>query len=92
MIKLKQIQTVMDELTLIFEVDFPDGSIKTISIAFSEIKEVLRQVQSLLGRTPTLNDFKDAVKAYVNKIREQQTEVKQSFSIQDLIGVDLEGS
>ena len=90
MIKLVKIETVMGQLTLVFEVSFPDGSTKTVAINFSEIQDVFREIKKLLGREPTLADFKDAVKAYINKIREQQAEVKPSFSVEDLLGVDLE--
>jgi hypothetical protein len=43
MIKLKQVLTVLGKGVLVFEADFPDGTVKNVQIDLSELEERLKQ-------------------------------------------------
>jgi hypothetical protein len=90
MIKLKQVSTILGKGSLIFEVDFPDGTIKTVQIDLSDLEERLKQVKQLLGRNLTTDDLKDIVKTVINQIREGSQPFSQKFDYNSLIGVDFE--
>ena len=56
MIKLKRIIFKHGETTLIFDVDFPDGSARETEIPLSEVVERLKMLMRLTGRKPTSQD------------------------------------
>ena len=90
MIKLKQIKTALNSAVLLFEVDFPDGSTKTVEVDVTMLEDRLKQVMQLLGRNLTADDLKDVLKTLFNQIRQGQTPFQQKFDYTALIGVDLE--
>jgi hypothetical protein len=90
MIKLKQVLTVLGKGVLVFEADFPDGTVKDVQIDVSELEDRLKQLRELLGRGLTVADLKDVVKNVVNQIRSGAQPFPQKFDYTALIGVDLE--
>ncbi|MEM2177025.1 MAG: hypothetical protein QXN34_06835 [Archaeoglobaceae archaeon] len=92
MIKIKQVKTKAGETLLLIEADFPDGSIKTVEVDYSEVEERLRKIKELLEREPTEQDFKDALKAIVNEMRTAKKPLEKKFPFEQYINVDLEGA
>jgi hypothetical protein len=90
MIKLKQVLTVLGKGILVFETDFPDGTVKDVQIDVSELEDRLKQLRELLGRDLTVADLKDVVKNVVNQIRSGAQPFPQKFDYTALIGVDFE--
>jgi len=90
MIKLKQVLTVFGKGVLVFETDFPDGTVKNVQIDVSELEDRLKQLRQLLGRDLTTDDLRDVLKTLFNQMRQGQTPFQQKFDYTALIGVDLE--
>jgi len=90
MIKLKQVTTVLGKGSLIFEADFPDGTVKNVQIDLSDLEDRLKQLRTLLGRDLTVADLKDVVKTVISQVRQGQTPFPQKFDYSSLIGVDFE--
>jgi hypothetical protein len=49
MIKLTQVKTILGKATLLFNVDFPDGTTKTVEVDVGELEDRLKQLRQLLG-------------------------------------------
>ncbi|MEM2163901.1 MAG: hypothetical protein QXO15_11625 [Nitrososphaerota archaeon] len=92
MIKIKQVKTKAGETLLLIEADFPDGSIKTVEVDYGEVEERLKKIKELLGREPTEQDFKDALKAIINEMRTAKRPLEKKIPLEQLINVDLEGA
>lgn len=90
MIKLKQVKTELNKVILVFEADFPDGTIKTVEIDGAEIEERLKHVRNLLGRLLTLQDLKDVIKTIFKELREGKKPLTEKFDYSQFIDVDLE--
>ena len=90
MIKLKQVLTVLGKGVLVFETDFPDGTVKNVQIDLSELEDRLKQLRQLLGRDLTTDDLRDVLKTLFNQIRKGQQPFPQKFDYTALIGVDFE--
>ena len=90
MIKLTAVSTVNGEVTLTFQVDFPDSTIRTVQIPLVEIVEKLKTVKQILGTSVTLQDARNVIITIVNKLREGQTPLTERFDFTPYIGVDLE--
>lgn len=90
MIKLKQVKTKLGGATLIFEADFPDGTVRVVEMDEEEIKERLKTVRRLLGRPVTKRDLKDVIKAVFKEIREKKEVPPETFDYTEFIDVDLE--
>ena len=90
MIKLKQVKTVYGRATLVFEADFPDGTVKTVEIDHEEIRERLKTVRRLLGRPVTKADLKYVIKTLFKELREGKEEIPETFDYAEFIEVDLE--
>ena len=90
MIKLKQVKTVHGRATLVFEADFPDGTIRTVKIDDEEIKERLKTVRKILGRPTTKADLKYVIKTLFRELREKREELPETFDYTEFIEVDLE--
>lgn len=90
MLKLKQIEVVGGEYTLIFEADgFPEG-IRRIQIPQSEVVERLKMLMRLTGRKPTLQDARDIIKVLVDEMRRKREPFPQRFDFTKWIDADLE--
>jgi len=90
MIKLTAVSTVNGEVTLTFQVDFPDSTIRTVQIPLAEIVEKLKTVKQVLGRNVTVQDAKDVIVTLVNQIRQEKSPITERFDFSPYIGVDLE--
>jgi len=90
MIKLTQVKTILGKATLLFNVDFPDGTTKTVEADVGELEERLKQLRQLLGRDLTTDDLRDVLKTLFNQMRQGQTPFQQKFDYTALIGVDFE--
>lgn len=90
MIKITQVTQKMGETILRIQADFPDGSIKTVEVDYSEVEERLKRIRELLGREPNEQDFKDAIKAIVNETRAAKRPLEKKFPFEEYINVDLE--
>jgi len=90
MIKLTQVKTILGKATLLFNVDFPDGTTKTVEVDVGELEERLKQLRQLLGRDPTTDDLRDVLKTLFNQLRQGQQPFPQKFDYNSLIGVDFE--
>jgi len=90
MIKITQVTQKMGETILRIQTDFPDGSIKTVEVDYSEVEERLKRIRELLGREPNEQDFKDAIKAIVNEMRAAKKPLEKKFPFEEYINVDLE--
>jgi len=90
MIKLTAVSTVNGEVTLTFQVDFPDSTIRTVQIPLAEIVEKLKTVKQVLGRNVTVQDAKDVIVTLVNQIRQEKSPLTERFDFTPYIGVDLE--
>jgi cell fate (sporulation/competence/biofilm development) regulator YmcA (YheA/YmcA/DUF963 family) len=90
MIKLTQIKTAQNKTVLIFHVDFPGGGMETVEVEADEIEERLKQLRQILGRDPTVNDFKDVVKTLFNQLRQGRMPFPQKIDLNSLLGVDFE--
>jgi len=90
MIRLKQVITVLGEITLVFECDgFPEG-VRTVQIPLADVVERLKTVRQILGRSLTMNDVKDVIVNIVNQLRQAQSPLAERFDFTQYIGVDLE--
>jgi len=89
MIKLKEIVMVHGETTLVFDVDFPDGSIREVIIDYEEIMERLRKIRELKGSVDS-SDLKAVIKKIINDLRRGKEALYKRFSIQRILDVDLE--
>ncbi len=90
MIKLKQVTTTHGETALVFDVSFPDETVQEVEITFSELKNKLRALKSIVGRRLTWNDIKDVIVNTVNSLRQNQQALEERFDFEQWIGVDLE--
>ena len=90
MIKLKQIISKHGETTLIFDVDFPDGSARETEIPLSEVVERLRELKNLTGRNPTKRDARDIIKVMIDEMRRKREPFPQRFDFTKWINMDLE--
>ena len=90
MIKLKQIISKHGETTLIFDVDFPDGSTRETEIPLSEVVERLKMLMRLTGRKPTLRDARDIIKVMIDEMRRKREPFPQRFDFTKWINADLE--
>ena len=90
MIKLKQIKTKYGRATLVFEADFPDGTVRTVEIDDEEIRERLKTVRKILGRPATKTDLKCVIKTLFKELREGKEEIPETFDYAEFIEVDLE--
>jgi hypothetical protein len=90
MIKLTGVSTVNGEVTLTFQVDFSDSTIRTVQIPLVEIVEKLKTVKQVLGRNVTVQDAKDVIVTLVNQIRQEKSPLTERFDFTPYIGVDLE--
>ncbi|MEM2424320.1 MAG: hypothetical protein QXO15_00930 [Nitrososphaerota archaeon] len=90
MIKLKQVSAVHGEMTLIFDVDFPDGSLREVQIQADELIERLKALKQLVGRELTSKDVKDIIIAIVNQMREGRRPLIERFDFMQYLGVDFE--
>ncbi|RLG06189.1 MAG: hypothetical protein DRN65_05735 [Thaumarchaeota archaeon] len=90
MIKLKQIKTKYGRATLVFEADFPDGTVRTVEIDDEEIRERLKTVRKILGRPATKTDLKYVIKTLFKELREGKEEMPETFDYAEFIEVDLE--
>jgi hypothetical protein len=90
MIKLTAVSTVNAEVTLTFQADFPDSTIRTVQIPLAEIVEKLKTVKQVLGRNVTVQDAKDVIVTLVNQIRQEKSPLTERFDFTPYIGVDLE--
>jgi len=89
LIKLKQITTEFGKTTLVFEVDFPDGVVRTVEIDYEEIKTRLAQVKKLLGKI-SKEDFKNVVKTLIDELRQGKEPFAEKIDFSKFVGVDLE--
>lgn len=90
MIKIIQVSTKYGETVLRMQVDFPEGSVQTVEVDYSEVKERLEKIRELLGREPMERDFMDAVKAIVNEMRAAKRPLTKAFPFEQFINIDLE--
>lgn len=92
MIKLRQVETVHGEATLIFDVDglAPDGSVAEVKIPADDLAERMRMLKRLLGRSLTEKDMRDVIVALVNQMREGGKPLSERFDFAAYIGVDFE--
>ena len=91
MILVKQVVRAEGRITLYLDVDFPDGTVKTVELDAAEIEERLKLVSQLLGRKPTKADLRDIVKALISKVREgAKPPSPWSFDYVEFAGLDFE--
>jgi len=90
MIKLSAVSTMNGEVTLTFQVDFPDSTIRTVQIPLAEIVERLKIVKQILGTNITLQDARNVIITIVNQMRQQKSPLTERFDFTAYIGVDLE--
>ena len=89
MIKLVQVETVLGEAVLTFEVSFGETT-QTIKIYEDEIFKRLTEVKRLLGRELTPEDMKNVAITLVNELRKGKQCLMERFDYSEYIGVDLE--
>jgi len=89
-IKLKQVKTTYGRATLVFEADFPDGTVRVVEIDDEEIRERLKTIRKLLGRPTTKTDLKYVIKTLFRELREKREELPETFDYTEFIDVDLE--
>lgn len=90
MIRLKQITTVYGETTLVFDVDFPDGSVRELRIQSADLTDRMRELKRLVGRELTVGDLRNVIVAVVNQMREGKKPLTERFDLSQYVGVDLE--
>lgn len=91
MIKIIQVLISNGKTILNISANFPDGSIKTMQVDYAEIENRLKQVEKLLGRKASEQDFKDVLNAIVNEAREGKRPLDVTLPFTQYINVDLEG-
>lgn len=90
MIKMKQVIAVRGETTLIFEVDFPDGSVRDVMIPLSDIYDRAKELKQIVNREITLADVRDIVRGIVEQMRRGRMPLIERIDFSQYIGVDLE--
>ena len=90
MIKLKQVKTTYGRATLVFEADFPDGTVRIVEVEDEEIRERLKTVRRILRRPVTKADLKYVIKTLFRELREKREALPETFDYAEFIDVDLE--
>jgi len=90
MIKLTQVKTSLGSAVLVFSVDFPDATVRTVEVDASDVVDRLKKVKSLLGRSLTVDDLKAVIKQVIAELRQGQKPLMEKWSYADFVGVDLE--
>ena len=89
MIKLKQITTENAEIILLFEYD-QGGQVYSVKFSYNYIRERLKRIKDILGRSLTIQDLKFVIIKIINEIRANQIPLLERFDLSQFIGVDLE--
>jgi hypothetical protein len=88
-IKLTQIHTQLGETVLRFE--YSDGAVtKTVDINEADLRERLKTVKNIIGRSLTLQDVKETVLQIFAEIRAGKKPLRELFDYTQFIDVDLE--
>jgi len=88
-IRLKQVTVEQGVTTFLFEYDLA-GATYEKKIDEREIVEKLKSLSALLGRKPTLQDFREIIVQIVNEVRRGRQPFLERFDYSQFIGVDLE--
>jgi len=90
MIKLKQITTTYGKTVFVFDVSFPDETIREVEITLSELERKLRTLKNIVGRQLTWSDVKDVILNTVNLLRQNQQPLEERFDFSQFLGKDIE--
>jgi hypothetical protein len=89
MIRLKQIQTVHGDAFLTFEYSVGTET-KTLTIDRRDLIAKAKEFQALVGRSPTLKEFKEILTQIIDDVRVGKELFIPEFDYESIINVDLE--